>query len=401
MSERDHITFARCRAGMEELNILVVIPTYNNAPVLGAVLRDIQQYAPHVLVVNDGSTDETARVLEAYPDVRVIAYPHNRGKGHALKTGLRAATTEGYRYAITIDSDGQHFAADLPRFVEAIRQQPDRLLIGARNLASDNMPGKNTFANKFSNFWFRLETGLALADTQSGYRLYPLQRLKGMCFFTTKYEFELEIIVRAAWRNIPVANIPVGVYYPPEGERISHFRPVRDFTRISVLNSVLVTVALLWYWPWRFVRSLTRENVRRFIEDNITRSGESNLRITLSVMLGVFFGIAPLWGYQMIAAGVSAHFLRLNKVLAVVASNISIPPMIPFLLYGSYVTGGWILGLPLTLDLHTVSFDALRTSLLQYLTGSVVFGLLCSGVAGVVLLPVLASLRKKTERKHE
>lgn len=401
MSERDHITFARCRAGMEELNILVVIPTYNNAPVLGAVLRDIRQYAPHVLVVNDGSTDETARVLEAYPDVRVIAYPHNRGKGHALKTGLRAATTEGYRYAITIDSDGQHFAADLPRFVEAIRQQPDRLLIGARNLASDNMPGKNTFANKFSNFWFRLETGLALADTQSGYRLYPLQRLKGMRFFTTKYEFELEIIVRAAWRNIPVANIPVGVYYPPEGERISHFRPVRDFTRISVLNSVLVTVALLWYWPWRFVRSLTRENVRRFIEDNITRSGESNLRITLSVMLGVFFGIAPLWGYQMIAAGVSAHFLRLNKVLAVVASNISIPPMIPFLLYGSYVTGGWILGLPLTLDLHTVSFDALRTSLLQYLTGSVVFGLLCSGVAGVVLLPVLASLRKKTERKHE
>lgn len=401
MSERDHITFARCRAGMEELNILVVIPTYNNAPVLGAVLRDIQQYAPHVLVVNDGSTDETARVLEAYPDVRVIAYPHNRGKGHALKTGLRAATTEGYRYAITIDSDGQHFAADLPRFVEAIRQQPDRLLIGARNLASDNMPGKNTFANKFSNFWFRLETGLALADTQSGYRLYPLQRLKGMCFFTTKYEFELEIIVRAAWRNIPVANIPVGVYYPPEGERISHFRPVRDFTRISVLNSVLVTVALLWYWPWRFVRSLTRENVRRFIEDNITRSGESNLRITLSVMLGVFFGIAPLWGYQMIVAGVSAHFLRLNKVLAVVASNISIPPMIPFLLYGSYVTGGWILGLPLTLDLHTVSFDALRTSLLQYLAGSVVFGLLCSGVAGVVLLPVLALFRKKTERKHE
>lgn len=401
MSERDHITFARCRAGMEELNILVVIPTYNNAPVLGAVLRDIRQYAPHVLVVNDGSTDETARVLEAYPDVRVIAYPHNRGKGHALKTGLRAATTEGYRYAITIDSDGQHFAADLPRFVEAIRQQPDRLLIGARNLASDNMPGKNTFANKFSNFWFRLETGLALADTQSGYRLYPLQRLKGMRFFTTKYEFELEIIVRAAWRNIPVANIPVGVYYPPEGERISHFRPVRDFTRISVLNSVLVTVALLWYWPWRFVRSLTRENVRRFIEDNITRSGESNLRITLSVMLGVFFGIAPLWGYQMIVAGVSAHFLRLNKVLAVVASNISIPPMIPFLLYGSYVTGGWMLGLPLTLDLHTVSFDALRTSLLQYLAGSVVFGLLCSGVAGVVLLPVLALFRKKTERKHE
>lgn len=401
MSERDHTMFARCRAGMEELNILVVVPTYNNAPVLGAVLRDIRQYAPHVLVVNDGSTDETACVLDACPDIRVIAYPHNRGKGHALKTGLRAATTEGYRYAITIDSDGQHFAADLPRFVEAIRQQPDRLLIGARNLASDNMPGKNTFANKFSNFWFRLETGLALADTQSGYRLYPLQRLKGMCFFTTKYEFELEIIVRAAWRNIPVANIPVGVYYPPEGERISHFRPVRDFTRISVLNSVLVTVALLWYWPWRFVRSLTRENVRRFIEDNITRSGESNLRITLSVMLGVFFGIAPLWGYQMIVAGVSAHFLRLNKVLAVVASNISIPPMIPFLLYGSYVTGGWILGLPLTLDLHTVSFDALRTSLLQYLAGSVVFGLLCSGVAGVVLLPVLASLRKKTERKHE
>lgn len=378
----------------QESRSVIVIPTYNNGGTLGQVLTDVLAYSFPVIVVNDGSTDNTLEVLKGFPGIRVISYPDNQGKGYALNTGLKAATEAGYRYAITLDSDGQHYADDIPVFLKEIALYPDSLLIGARNLASDNMPGKNTFANKFSNFWFTLETGIRLSDTQSGFRLYPLHKLKKMHLFTTKYEYELEIIVQAAWRNIRVANVPIKVYYPPAGERISHFRPLRDFTRISLLNSVLVLIALLWYWPWKCVRSVTKENVKKFVAKNITHSPESNVRIALAVMFGVFMGIVPIWGYQMIVAGVLAHLMGLNKVITIVASNISIPPMIPFLLFGSYVTGGWVLDQPVTLTLHEVTFDTIKDSLLQYLAGSMVFAVICGLLAGFVCLTLLSLFRK-------
>lgn len=378
----------------QENLFVIVIPTYNNAATLGKVITDVLAYSLPIIVVNDGSTDRTSDVLNGFPGIRVISYPDNRGKGVALNTGLKAAMEAGFRYAITLDSDGQHYADDIPVFLQEIESYPDSLLIGARNLTSENMPGKNTFANKFSNFWFTLETGIRLADTQSGYRLYPLRKLRNIRLFTTKYEYELEIIVQAAWRNIRVANVPVKVYYPPAGERVSHFRPLRDFTRISLLNTILVLIALLWFWPWKCMQCVTKDNVRKFISKNITHSPESNLRIALAVMFGVFMGIVPIWGYQMILAGVFAHLMKLNKVIAIVASNISIPPMIPFLLFGSYVTGGWILDRPVTLTMHEVTFETIKDSFVQYLAGSMVFAVACGLLAGVVCLTLLSIFRK-------
>ena len=153
-------------------------------------------YAPEILVVNDGSTDETPEILNQEANLHIITHPVNQGKGVALKHGLSFAKKQGFRYAITIDSDGQHFASDIPVLIEAIEKEPDTLLVGSRNLTSDNMPGKNTFANKFSNFWFTLETGIKLQDTQSGYRLYPIQRMNvDKWYYTAKYEFELEALV--------------------------------------------------------------------------------------------------------------------------------------------------------------------------------------------------------------
>lgn len=121
------------------------------------------------------------------------------------------------------------------------------------------------------------------------------------------------------------------------------------------------------------------------------------MQIALAVMFGVFMGIVPVWGYQMILAGVLAHLLGLNKVITIVASNISIPPMIPFLLFGSYATGGWILDRPVTLSLHEVTFETVKNSLLQYLAGSMVFAVICGLLAGVVCL-ILLSLFRKPER---
>lgn len=385
-----------CKEKLDELNIVIVVPTYNNAKTIGGVLSDIKQYANHIIVVNDGSTDDTAHILSEIEGVEIITHQRNSGKGTALKNGLCKAKNDGYRYAITIDSDGQHFASDIPTFVKEIEATPDTLLVGGRNIQADNMPGKNTFANKFSNFWFKLETGVKLPDTQSGYRLYPLQLMNVQkWYYTAKYEFELEALVFASWGGVEVRNIPINVYYPPEGERVSHFRPWRDFTRISILNTILVLIALLWIYPRNFCRKLTKENIKLFINNNITHSPDSNLRITAAVMLGIFMGIVPVWGYQMLIAFAIAHMLKLNKVITLVASNISIPPMIPFLIYGSYFTGCKILQVPIELTLSNITLESVKNSLIPYVVGSVIFAALCSVAVGLVVFGLLAVFRRK------
>lgn len=376
------------------LGCAVVIPTYNNDRTLGGVIAGVRRYCADIFVVNDGSTDRTAEVLASTEGIRTIAYARNRGKGYALRRGLRAAREAGFRYALTIDSDGQHYPDDIARFIERIERRPDTLLIGARNLTADNMPARNTFANRFSNFWYLVETGRRLEDTQSGFRLYPLRRLGRLRSLCSRYEFEVEVIVRAAWRGVEVENIPVKVYYAPDGERVSHFRPLRDFTRISLLNSVLVLEALLFYYPWRFFRALTRENIRRFIRRNITRSPESNARLAAAMGWGVLCGILPIWGYQMIFAGLSAHFMRLNKLVAIVFSNISIPPMIPFILYGSYWLGGRITGLPVELTLAEVTLRRMVECLAQYLAGSVALAVAAGAAVWAVSWCVMTLMKR-------
>src|ERR1700760_4285817 len=187
--------------------LCVVIPTYNNAGTLAQIITDVASYTRHIIVVNDGSTDDTAQILQRFPSVQLVSYPVNVGKGWALRKAFKYAVSKGYDYAITIDSDGQHFAKDLPAFIEKSARMPDAFIVGARNMDQANIPGKSSFGHKFSNFWFKVETGIHCPDTQSGFRLYPLHLLKNTKFFTRKYEFEIEVLVRAAWKGIPIESV--------------------------------------------------------------------------------------------------------------------------------------------------------------------------------------------------
>ena len=228
----------------------VIIPTYNNALTLSGVILEVLNYCAHVVVVNDGSSDSTPEVLQSFGDrIHVIEYFPNRGKGYALRKGFRYAVEKGFRYAVTIDSDGQHFASDIPLLMEASSRNPQALIIGSRQFNQPNMPAKNSFANKFSNFWFTVQTGHRLNDTQTGYRLYPLHKMSKMRFFTSRYETELEILVRLAWKGVPLIPVPVKVYYAPKGERVTHFRKGKDFFRISLLNTALCVAAVLYGYP--------------------------------------------------------------------------------------------------------------------------------------------------------
>jgi glycosyltransferase involved in cell wall biosynthesis len=242
-----------------DLKVCVLMPTYNNQRTLKHVLDSVLSYTDQVIVVNDGSTDATSDILKSYTTLDVVSYEKNVGKGWALRKGFERARNLGYDYVISIDSDGQHFADDLPQFLTAIEQAPGALAIGARNMEQSSVPGKSSFGNKFSNFWFWVETGLKLPDTQSGYRLYPIYRMKDINFITKKFEFEIEVIVRAAWCGIDVIPVPVKVFYAEKESRISHFRPFKDFSRISVLNTVLVTLTILYIRPRNLFRKLKKK----------------------------------------------------------------------------------------------------------------------------------------------
>lgn len=383
---------------IKELGCVVLIPTYNNEKTLKKVIDSVRQYSPNIMVVNDGSTDSTPHILAQEKDLHIISYTENRGKGYALKTGLREAINLGYKYAITIDSDGQHYAEDIHVFVNEIKENPNALLVGARNLNAENMPSKNTFANKFSNFWYKVETGIKLSDTQSGYRLYPLDFIKKTRFITRGYEFEVEVIVRAAWSGLVVKNVPINVFYPKAEERVSHFKPLRDFTRISILNTYLVLLAFLFYYPWRFIKALNKENVKKFIQKNITNSSDSNLKISLAIALGACCGVLPTWGYQMWIALSVAHFTKLNKLIAVVFSNISIPPAIPFILFASYALGCKILGNPITLLFEEVNMESVMVNLWQYIIGACVLSVLVFVAILIISYSILSIFRKNAVR---
>lgn len=392
-----------CRNKMKALNCCVIIPTYNNQQTIATVINDVLEYTSSVIVVNDGATDSTAEILKTFSDkVTVVSYTPNRGKGIALRTGIKKAQEKGFRYAITIDSDGQHFADDIPVFIDAIEKQPDSLIVGARNLNQENMPKKNTFGNKFSNFWFRFQTGIKLPDTQSGYRLYPIEKIKNTSYFTSKYEFEIEVMVKAAWRGVSVISVPIKVFYAEGNKRVTHFRPGKDFTRISILNTYLTILTLLWYKPVRLIRNMSWKNIKAFMRKHFLDSGESVIRKSSGVAFGVFMGIVPIWGYQFVSALILAHFMKLNKAIVGLAAQISVPPMIPFLIYGSLKTGQLVLGKDLhesifNSEINTVSeiWASMKVHLLEYLVGSMVFAVAMAIVFGLITFIVLKISEKK------
>ena len=253
MKNKD-LDISKLKATLRDRAICVVIPTYNNEGTIEHVVRETQKYCDDVFVVNDGSSDGTGHILHQIEGINLIEYQKNRGKGHALKTGFQEALSRGFAYAITLDADGQHYPSDIPLFLEANREFPGTLIVGERNLEGVQRSKGSGFANKFSNFWFYVQTGRNLADTQTGYRLYPLKKLVGLSLLTSRYEAELELMVFASWHGVEIKSIPINVYYPPKEERVSHFRPGKDFARIALLNTVLSFLAVVYGMPMRVFR---------------------------------------------------------------------------------------------------------------------------------------------------
>ena len=356
----------------------VIIPTFNNDKTLEKVLKEVLNICKNIIVVNDGSDDNTSQILKNFSDtIDVITHKENKGKGKSLRDAFEYAIKKDFEYGITIDSDGQHYPEDINLFVEVISKHPDSIIVGARDMTQVGVPKKSSFGNKFSNFWFWAETGISLSDTQTGFRLYPLNKMSSMRFFTTKFEFEIEVMVRMAWRDVLIKEIPIRVNYDDK-ERVSHFRPLKDFTRISILNTVLFTIALFYYIPLRgfyFLFGKEKRSLKKIRKEFFSQKG-SLLQKSLSVGFGIFMGIVPIWGFQMLVAIFLSYIFKLNKVIVLMLVNFSIPPLIPFILFGSYYVGHLVIGSEELIFSRDIGLEHVQTVLKQYLIGSMICALL-------------------------
>lgn len=230
---------------MPRHRVAVVIPVYNHEQMVADVVQGSLNLGIPVIVVDDGSTDATYDQIRRIEGIRILRHRSNRGKGAALLTGFAAAAKLS-DWAISLDADGQHNPEDAQRLIDAIPETGRPIIIGRREgMLGADVPWTSRFGREFSNFWVRMSGGPAVADSQSGFRAYPLPECLHLGVSTRRFQFEIEILVKAEWSHMAVTEVPVCVSYRPGIRRISHFHPFLDFLRNTALFSRLITYRIL------------------------------------------------------------------------------------------------------------------------------------------------------------
>jgi predicted LPLAT superfamily acyltransferase len=228
--------------------MLVVIPVYNHVSTLRSVVEKVLALNYQVLVVDDGSTDGALESLKGL-DVLTLRHEVNQGKGQAILTGAAEAKRLGKKHIVTLDADGQHDPAEIAVFVEKIKTCPNSIIVGLRDMSVDNVPSSSKFGRSFSNFWYWVHTGQKLGDTHSGFRVYPVFIFEQLKFFSKRYAFEIEVLVRMNWAGAEVTEVPISVKYFEGDERVTHIKPFADNFRLTLINTVFTLRRLLFFWP--------------------------------------------------------------------------------------------------------------------------------------------------------
>jgi uncharacterized protein (DUF2062 family) len=351
-------------AGSDPIRAAVVVPTYNNDATLADVLGRIDRVGLPVIVVNDGSTDGTAIVLERWRKRRVgatacfvVTHPVNRGKAAALRGGFASATEAGFTHAVTIDSDGQLKPEEIPTLVEAASESPDAMVLGTRDDQAPDYPSRSRVGRRISNMMVRLESDGHVADSQCGFRVYPLSLMSFLRCRAERFAFETEVLTRASWAGCRFVEVPVTCRYQDESERVSHFRPWRDSWRSVWMHMFLVTRALL---PWphhRWERAAQREHAttRTLWQRCVTalnplaayrelrRDAVAGPAMAVALGIGVWIGNLPLYGLQTILGIYMARRLHVNTLAVLLGTQISLPPIGPLLIAAAIAIGHLLL----------------------------------------------------------
>ncbi|MEM7626671.1 MAG: DUF2062 domain-containing protein [Planctomycetota bacterium] len=415
-------------------NPVLLLPTYNNAPVLGAVLAGVAALGRPMLVVDDGSTDGTAGVLDefvaAHPDATLHRLPHprNRGKGAALRTGFADAAARGYTHALSIDTDGQHDPADADKLLAAAAADPTAFVTGYRDVRDPEYPAKSRWGRLWSNLCILLASGQRVEDSQCGYRVYPLGLVEAVRCRAGRYGYEAEMLTRAGWAGCALVQVPVRVIYPSGDQRISHFRPVVDSLRGAALHLRLMTRALMPWphakWPppkagrdkaqavaslehappwWR--RLLRWIDPRGLVRD-ARRDRVSQMSVAAGLGLGVFVANLPVYPVQTLVAVYLAKRLHLHPVSTVAGSQASFPPVGLLLSFAAICLGHLLLtGRPASWadfsGLGSLSFAEVRTLMHEYFLSWWIGGFALGTVLGLTTTAVATFALRYLPVEHE
>ncbi len=212
--------------------IAIVIPTYNNPKTIANVVADVVALGYPLVVVDDGSDTSVASLVD--DTVTVVTHKVNEGKGAAILSGADKVKALGYQYFVSMDGDGQHLASEVAKLMAEIRTD-NQIIIGSRNFNIDNIPLLSKIGRAYHNFWIHLNSGYNINDSLTGFRLYPVSILD-LKLKTSRFDFEVEVLVKHYWQHKKVSDTVVECYYPTAEERVSHFDNVNDTISITLLH---------------------------------------------------------------------------------------------------------------------------------------------------------------------
>lgn len=373
---------------------LIVIPTYNNKKTLRHVVGKALSSGLPILVVNDGSTDGS---IETISDTAasILNFTENRGKGRAIVAAADWAKERGYSHIITIDADGQHDPAEAPGFIEKIKAHPMSIIIGKRDFENTRVPGSSRFGRRWSNLWIRITTGLSVGDSQSGYRAYPVEAITKIPCKGSRYNFEVEIIVRSAWAGLEIIDHDISVNYTAETKEASHFDPFWDNYRISVTYTRLVIRNFIPY-PHKVIFKREEEDklegklslrhplksLNMLLKENTTPK-----EIVSASMLGILLGTLPLIAIHSISIIFVATRLRLNRLIALNISHLCAPPLVPAIAIeaGYFMRNGRFLT---EFNYQTLGHEA-HLRLYEYILGATVIAPFLTIFAGIAVYLII------------
>lgn len=359
--------------------IVALLPTFENARTLGGVIDGVLAAGLPVVVVNDGSADDTADVLRTFSDrIAVVTHAVNQGKAAALRSGFDWAHQNGYTHAVTIDTDGQHDPADAAALIERARQSPDALVLGSRRTDTAGYPKKSRLGRWAANVLVRWESGRRVSDSQCGLRVYPLAATLNLPTRSNRYGYETEVLTRCGWAGVPIVEVPIRCVYAIDGGRVSHFRPWVDSLRGARLHVRLLALSA-WRWlnPMPAIRA-AREHV------------EDRRRLANAVSAGVFVGNLPLFGLHTAICVVLAKRLKMQPLAVIAGSHISTPPVGPLLIAAAIALGHFCLHGNFLVhgDLHPSQIgylNCLRRVALEWTIGGVILGALLAVLANLII----------------
>jgi glycosyltransferase involved in cell wall biosynthesis len=219
---------------IEDRKICAVIPSFENQATIGRLIKETRRYIDQVVVVDDGSSDNTARLAEE-AGAHVLRLQKNRGKGNALRVGFRYANANGFDAIITLDADFQHDPAEILKFIESYRKNNLQIVIGNRLHAKDKIPRIRYGPNKIGTYLFSWLIGRNIKDSQCGFRLYDRKVMETIHILNDGFEAEADILLRAGKRGYDIGFVPVEPIYFSGNQHKSTYRPIKDTFRISII----------------------------------------------------------------------------------------------------------------------------------------------------------------------